>query len=229
MPYLKPREPGEGDAWSAEAAAQDRRGSQRIVHAGEVPAPVEVARLLGTPDGEQVVVRRRLILLDDEPNELTDTYYPVAVARGTPLAATAKIRGEAVTLLAELGHIGALVREAPAPAVALRDQSRMTVAKTEPEAHDRRSLHERIAADLRNDIMTGELPPGANLPPSPRSSKPASTPPTPRSRRPSNSSRTSAWWSDARERRCRSASTGSGRFACQVTPVRSPHVVVCAP
>ncbi|MFF5982962.1 GntR family transcriptional regulator [Streptomyces olindensis] len=40
----------------------------------------------------------------------------------------------------------------------------MTVPKADPESHDRRSLHERIAADLRHDIMTGELPPGANLP-----------------------------------------------------------------
>ncbi|MEU0898062.1 GntR family transcriptional regulator [Streptomyces massasporeus] len=38
------------------------------------------------------------------------------------------------------------------------------VPKAEPEAHDRRSLHERIAADLRDDIMSGELPAGANLP-----------------------------------------------------------------
>ncbi|WP_298568429.1 GntR family transcriptional regulator [Streptomyces luteogriseus] len=111
MPYLTPREQGQGDAWSADAAAQGRRGSQHIVHAGEVPAPAEVARLIGAQDGEPVVVRRRLILLDDEPNELTDTYYPAAIARGTPLAGTAKIQGGAVTLLAELGHVGALVRE----------------------------------------------------------------------------------------------------------------------
>lgn len=36
--------------------------------------------------------------------------------------------------------------------------------KAEPDAPDRRSLHERIAADLRDEIMGGELPPGANLP-----------------------------------------------------------------
>ncbi|MFF4831566.1 GntR family transcriptional regulator [Streptomyces sp. NPDC001315] len=40
----------------------------------------------------------------------------------------------------------------------------MIVPKAEPDAPDRRSLHERIAADLRDDIMSGELPPGANLP-----------------------------------------------------------------
>ncbi|MFD3581983.1 GntR family transcriptional regulator [Streptomyces sp. NPDC058683] len=111
MPYLTPREQGQGDAWTADAAAQGRRGTQRIVHAGEVPASAEVARLLGIPEQEPVVVRRRLILLDDEPNELTDTYYPTAIARGTGLAATAKIPGGAVTLLAQLGYAGALVRE----------------------------------------------------------------------------------------------------------------------
>ncbi|GHF47541.1 hypothetical protein GCM10010218_31170 [Streptomyces mashuensis] len=40
----------------------------------------------------------------------------------------------------------------------------MTVHRTEADAADRRSLHERIAADLRDEIMTGDLPPGANLP-----------------------------------------------------------------
>ncbi|MEU9339076.1 UTRA domain-containing protein [Streptomyces sp. NPDC048290] len=110
-PYLTPRGQGQGDAWSADAAARRRRGSQRILHAGEVPAPDEVARLLGVPDGEPVVVRRRLILLDEEPHELTDSYYPTGIARGTALAGTAKIRGGAVTLLARLGHVGALVRE----------------------------------------------------------------------------------------------------------------------
>ena len=111
MPYLTPREKGQGDAWSADAAAQGRRGTQRIVHAEEVPAPAEVAGQFRIAEGEPVVVRRRLILLDDEPNELTDTYYPADIARGTGLAGTAKIPGGAVTLLASLGHAGVLVRE----------------------------------------------------------------------------------------------------------------------
>ncbi|MFE4665602.1 GntR family transcriptional regulator [Streptomyces sp. NPDC056716] len=111
MPYLTPRGQGQADAWSADAAARQRRGSQRILHAGEVPAPGEIAGLLGIPDGEPVVVRRRLILLDEDPHELTDTYYPAGIARGTALAGTAKIPGGAVTLLARLGHVGVLVRE----------------------------------------------------------------------------------------------------------------------
>ncbi|WP_369218495.1 GntR family transcriptional regulator [Streptomyces flavofungini] len=111
MPYLTPRGKGQADAWGAEAAARGGKGGQRIVHAGETPAPAEVAALLGTATGDSVVVRRRVIELDDEPCELTDTYYPAEIALGTRLAETGKIRGGAVTLLAELGHIGVRVRE----------------------------------------------------------------------------------------------------------------------
>lgn len=42
--------------------------------------------------------------LDDQPVELTDSYYPAAIALGTRLADTRKIPGGAVTLLAQLGH-----------------------------------------------------------------------------------------------------------------------------
>jgi DNA-binding GntR family transcriptional regulator len=111
MPYLAPRAKGQDDAWAEEAASRGRRGTQRIVFAGELPAGEEAAALLGLTTGEPLVVRRRVIELDGEPCELTDTYYPVDIARGTPLAGTAKIRGGAVTLLAELGHVGVRVRE----------------------------------------------------------------------------------------------------------------------
>ncbi|MFJ2439066.1 GntR family transcriptional regulator [Streptomyces sp. NPDC087658] len=40
----------------------------------------------------------------------------------------------------------------------------MTVGPAEEETYDRRSLHERIAADLRDEIMTGGLAPGGALP-----------------------------------------------------------------
>jgi GntR family transcriptional regulator len=110
-PYVSPVPPGQGDAWGAQAAAKGRKGTQRIVHAAEVAAPAEVGALLGLAAGRQVVVRRRVMYLDGEPVELTDTYYPVGIARGTPLAGTAKIKGGAVTLLAALGHTGTRVRE----------------------------------------------------------------------------------------------------------------------
>lgn len=40
----------------------------------------------------------------------------------------------------------------------------MTVPLSDENGYDRRSLHERIAADLRDEIMTGDLAPGTSLP-----------------------------------------------------------------
>ncbi|WNI19656.1 GntR family transcriptional regulator [Actinacidiphila sp. ITFR-21] len=103
MPYVAPRRDSQGDAWTEEASRRGRRGSQRIVHAGEVPAPREVATVFGMSEGEAVVARRRVMMLDGSPVELTDTYYPLSIAGGTRLTETAKIPGGAVTLLASLG------------------------------------------------------------------------------------------------------------------------------
>ncbi len=109
--YVRPPAEGEPDAWRAEAAARGGRGTQRILQAGEVAAPAVVADLLDVAQGASVVVRRRVMYLDDEPIELTDTYYPLHIAAGTPLCGTAKIRGGAVRLLADLGYVGQRVSE----------------------------------------------------------------------------------------------------------------------
>jgi len=111
LPYLTAREKGESDAWAAEAGSRGGKGTQRIAYAGETSAPEEVAALLGLPPDETVIVRRRVIALDGKPCELTHTYFPAHIARGTRLAEVRKIPGGAVTFLAERGHIGARVRE----------------------------------------------------------------------------------------------------------------------
>ncbi|WP_309505448.1 GntR family transcriptional regulator [Streptomyces phytophilus] len=99
-----PRAAGRGDAWAEEAARAGRRSSQRIVEVRELEPPPGVADALDLRSGDPVVVRRRIMYVDNRPVELTDSYYPAALARGTRLAETRKIPGGAVTLLAELGH-----------------------------------------------------------------------------------------------------------------------------
>ncbi|GAB3709766.1 UTRA domain-containing protein [Nocardiopsis oceani] len=96
--YVKARRSGDPDPWSA----QGRRAAQRLLEVRELEAPAEVAEALGV---QRVVVRRRLMLFDDVPVELTDSYYPLTIAAGTALAEERKVRGGAVTLLAELGHV----------------------------------------------------------------------------------------------------------------------------
>jgi GntR family transcriptional regulator len=105
MSYLSPRAPGQQDAWSEELAQTARSGSQRLREVAEVIPPAQVADALGIRSGEAAVVRRRVMLVDVHPVELTDSYYPPAVAVGTGLAEPKKIRGGAPTLLAELGYV----------------------------------------------------------------------------------------------------------------------------
>jgi GntR family transcriptional regulator len=154
MPYLTPQK-GQADTWRAEAEAHGRRGSQRIVFAGEVAAPSEVAELLGGGTGEPVVVRRRMMYLDDQPCELTDTYYPIHIARGTRLAGTAKIRGGAVTLLAELGHVGVRVREdVVARMPSEQEQEALQTGRDEPVLQLTRVTLDDNDRPIQADMMT---------------------------------------------------------------------------
>jgi GntR family transcriptional regulator len=101
LPYVT-GEPG--DAWAAEAKAHGGKGTQRLVTVDTRPAPESVARALGLRPGEEVVLRSRVMLLDDRPVELVDSYYPASVASGTRLAEVSKIPGGAVAHLVTLGY-----------------------------------------------------------------------------------------------------------------------------
>ncbi|WEH33866.1 UTRA domain-containing protein [Streptomyces sp. AM 4-1-1] len=152
--YLAPRVEGRGDAWAAEAAAEGRRGSQRIVRAGEVAAPDTVAELLGVPPGRRVVARRRVMYLDGEPCELTDTYYPLEIARGTALSGTTRIKGGAVRLLAELGHVGVRAGEdidARMPTESEREV--LELAVTDPVLQLTRLTVDRDDRPIQVDVM----------------------------------------------------------------------------
>ena len=81
--------------FNAEAEAQGRRPSQRLLEVATVPAPDEVAERLGLPPGAKVVVRRRLFTVDGAPMQLCDGYYRTELAVGTPLSETRRIKGGA--------------------------------------------------------------------------------------------------------------------------------------
>lgn len=102
--YIARRAPGETDAWTDAAARAGRTGSQQIREVAEVVPPTDVADALRLPAGATAVVRRRTVLLDGKPIELADSWYPSSIAHATPLAEPRKIKGGAVTLLADLGY-----------------------------------------------------------------------------------------------------------------------------
>jgi DNA-binding GntR family transcriptional regulator len=144
-PYI---ESGHGDAWGKEAAGQGRKGTQQILKAEEGPAPLAIATALNIPAGSPVILRQRLILLDNSPIELAHSYWPSLIATGTPLATTDRIRGGAVSLLNELGYSPGAVTEdvhtrpptkEEAEALQLTDSSEWVLALTRtittPDGH----------------------------------------------------------------------------------------------
>ena len=96
--------PQPGDAWAADAAAQGKVGTQQLIAVDTVVPDDEVRAALRLESGQQVVMRRRLILADGQPVEIAASYYPATIAVGTALAENKKIRGGAVRVLLEAGH-----------------------------------------------------------------------------------------------------------------------------
>ncbi|WP_370948323.1 GntR family transcriptional regulator [Amycolatopsis sp. cg5] len=75
-----------------------------LLEVREVLPPADVARELRLEEDASTVVRRRVLLRDDVPIELSASYYPSALAAGTALAKRVKIRGGAPRALADLGY-----------------------------------------------------------------------------------------------------------------------------
>ncbi|MFC3986856.1 UTRA domain-containing protein [Streptosporangium jomthongense] len=102
-PYVRPRV-GAPDAWAQEATQHGQAGAQAIREVAELEPPPDIATMLGLQPGQTAIARRRTMLLDNQPVELTDSYYPASIACGTRLAEPRKIPGGAVTLLTDLGY-----------------------------------------------------------------------------------------------------------------------------
>ena len=79
--------------FNAEAASQGKKATQQLLSVKEVQAPAEIAERLGLPPNSPVIVRKRLFLVDGEPSQFCDGYYPINLFRGTAIAKARRIRG----------------------------------------------------------------------------------------------------------------------------------------
>lgn len=122
---------------------------------GEVVPPRAVAAALGLIEGEAAVVRRRLMRRDGRPVELTDSYYPLSIARGTGLAERRKIRGGAPTLLAALGHHpGHVVEDVEVRATTPAERAALELGEGEPVLVLLRTTRSRAGVPMEASLMT---------------------------------------------------------------------------
>src|ERR1043165_216549 len=154
-PYVARRHTEASDAWTEESTKRGRKGGQKLTFAGQIPAPAEVAEAFGINEGGVVVARKRGITPHGDPIDLTDPYSPVDIAAGTALTEPQKIKGGAVTLLAQLGHIPQRVHEdvtASMPSEAEREA--LQLSDRDPVLILRRVTTDTEGAPIQVDLMT---------------------------------------------------------------------------
>lgn len=146
---------GPSDVWASEAARRGGVGTQRVLEVAEVVPPADVAQALKLPEGDVAVMRRRLVLLDDQPVELAESYYPPAVGRGTGLAERRKVPGGVVALLAQLGHHAAQADEDVHARPATDDERRVLDLPTQAWVLVlRRVLSDNAGQPIEVSVMT---------------------------------------------------------------------------
>lgn len=84
-------------------APEPKGYTYRLLDVVTLVPPPEVARALDLAENEQAVLRHRLMSYDGDPVELSWSYYPAVIARGTALADRKMISGGAGSILADLG------------------------------------------------------------------------------------------------------------------------------
>jgi GntR family transcriptional regulator len=102
-----PSAPGQSGAAGAFVTAAERQGLHpgiRILFVGAEPASEHVATCLRIQTGDEVVVRRRMILADDVPVRLITSYFRADLFAGTCVARPELIEPSLQECLEGLGH-----------------------------------------------------------------------------------------------------------------------------
>lgn len=100
--YVRDRQPFVIDA-AAYIAPAPGRFRYQLLGVDTVVPPADVVDGLRLAPGATAVVRTRILFHDDQPVELSASYYPAEIAATSSLARSAKIRGGAPQALADLG------------------------------------------------------------------------------------------------------------------------------
>lgn len=102
--FMAPAGPGEPYRWLTEAAHHGTSARSTILDVVESRPPADVRTALGLPVDGRALLRSQILLIDDEPAELVNCFYPLDIARGTAMMDRRRIKGGTPALLAQLGY-----------------------------------------------------------------------------------------------------------------------------
>jgi GntR family transcriptional regulator len=96
--YRKHRDAGL-PGFNAQVREQGQVPEQRLLDVITIAASADVAQRLNLAEDEQVVVRKRLFMINAQPVSFCDSYYPATMVTGTTIAKRQKIRGGVNSLI----------------------------------------------------------------------------------------------------------------------------------
>lgn len=120
--------PGVPAPWQSAAADSGLVGSVEMVSVSRQPADADTARLLDIAKGDEVIVRRRHMLLGEPEPELvqqSDSIIPYAVVKGSKLARRERIPSGIYQALAEVGRIPTTMTEEITARMPTPDESQL--------------------------------------------------------------------------------------------------------
>lgn len=77
----------------SESEEQELNARRVMLEVGPTPAPVHIADRMSIAPGDIVLVRRRLMLVNDTPVRIASSYFPLALFEGTALAEDGFVEG----------------------------------------------------------------------------------------------------------------------------------------
>ncbi|HEX5542130.1 MAG TPA: GntR family transcriptional regulator [Micromonospora sp.] len=95
----------QADAYRAEVASQGRKAEYRDFEMRIVPATAELAERLCVDEGDSLVSRSFLRLVDGEPSSLQDSFYPMDIAQECGLLTPHDIPQGTIRAMADAGHV----------------------------------------------------------------------------------------------------------------------------
>ncbi|WP_112468621.1 GntR family transcriptional regulator [Streptomyces triticisoli] len=101
--YKNPPTDGGKYQWIAAVEQKGVTGRSELLAVEEVVPPAAVREVFGLEENGKALLRRQVLFLDDQPCELVEVYFPLDLARGTPIAENRKIKGGAGRVLLQAG------------------------------------------------------------------------------------------------------------------------------
>lgn len=90
--------------FDTQAINQGQVPSRKMLEVGRAPAPADAAKWLQIPPSQEVVIRKRLQLLNGQPAVISTSYYPLWIADGTRLEEPQALPEGPDELIEKLGY-----------------------------------------------------------------------------------------------------------------------------